>query len=46
MDCHLLALRQIAIENNFEMPKLFIDKSFELSNHFSLSTSQVKDFKI
>lgn len=41
MDCHLMALKQIAIENGFDLPELFTDKSFDVSNHFSLSTSQV-----
>lgn len=41
MDCHLLALKQISIENYLEIPNIFTDESYELSNHFSLSTSQV-----
>nr|AUJ88962.1 ChAT protein [Epiphanes senta] len=41
MDCHLMALKQIAIENGFDLPELFTDKSFDVSNHFSLSTSQI-----
>lgn len=45
MDCHLLALKQIALENGFGLPDLFLDESFAVSNHFSLSTSQVKLFK-
>ncbi len=42
MDCHLLALKQISIENGFEMPDLFTDESYRISNYFSLSTSQVR----
>uniref|UniRef100_K1QIX3 Choline O-acetyltransferase n=1 Tax=Magallana gigas TaxID=29159 RepID=K1QIX3_MAGGI len=41
MDCHLLGLREIARENGLPMPKIFEHESFRISNHFSLSTSQV-----
>jgi choline O-acetyltransferase len=41
MDCHLLGLKQVAIENSFDMPEVFLDDSFSISNHFSLSTSQI-----
>jgi carnitine O-acetyltransferase len=41
MDCHLLALKQIAIENGLEIPEIFTDQSYSISNYFSLSTSQV-----
>ncbi|CAF4120336.1 unnamed protein product [Rotaria magnacalcarata] len=41
MDCHMLALKQIARDNHLPIPDLFLDPSYELSNHFSLSTSQV-----
>jgi len=41
MDCHLLALKCIAEENNFEIPELFTDDSYRISNYFQLSTSQV-----
>ena len=42
MDCHLLVLKYIAIEYGYGLPELFKDESFDFSNHFSLSTSQVK----
>jgi choline O-acetyltransferase len=41
MDCHLLALKEIAVENGFGVPDLFKDESYGISNHFSLSTSQI-----
>lgn len=41
MDCHLLALKQIAIESGMQPPELFADETYALSNHFALSTSQV-----
>lgn len=41
MDCHMLALKQIARDNNLCIPELFLDSSYQLSNHFNLSTSQV-----
>ncbi|CAF1021265.1 unnamed protein product [Rotaria sp. Silwood1] len=41
MDCHMLALKQIARDNNLPMPDLFLDPGYALSNHFNLSTSQV-----
>lgn len=41
MDCHLLGLREFALENGLPMPKIFEHESFRISNHFSLSTSQV-----
>ncbi|CAF1129649.1 unnamed protein product [Adineta ricciae] len=41
MDCHMLALKQIARDNNLPIPELFLDPGYALSNHFSLSTSQV-----
>ncbi|CAF0786065.1 unnamed protein product [Brachionus calyciflorus] len=41
MDCHLLVLKQISIEYNFGIPELFLDESYNISNHFSLSTSQI-----
>ncbi|CAF0758861.1 unnamed protein product [Rotaria sordida] len=41
MDCHMLALKQIARDNNFSIPDLFLDPGYALSNHFNLSTSQV-----
>ncbi len=41
MDCHLLALKQISTEEGFDIPDLFKDESYRISNYFSLSTSQV-----
>jgi hypothetical protein len=37
----VLALKQIARDNNLSIPDLFLDPGYALSNHFSLSTSQV-----
>ena len=37
----VLALKQIARDNNLPIPELFLDPGYALSNHFSLSTSQV-----
>lgn len=42
MDCHLLALKCVADENGYEMPEIFKDESYKISNYFQLSTSQVK----
>lgn len=39
--CLVLALKQIARDNNLPIPDLFVDPGYALSNHFSLSTSQV-----
>jgi hypothetical protein len=39
----MLALKQIAIENDFGVPDLFQDDSYAISNHFALSTSQVSN---
>ncbi|XP_076044071.1 choline O-acetyltransferase-like isoform X1 [Oratosquilla oratoria] len=42
IDLHLLGLREISKENpELETPKIFSHKSYEVSNHFRLSTSQV-----
>jgi choline O-acetyltransferase len=41
MDCHLLALKKVAEENNFGTPDIFKDESYRISNKFTLSTSQV-----
>uniref|UniRef100_A0A4W3H9J2 Choline O-acetyltransferase n=1 Tax=Callorhinchus milii TaxID=7868 RepID=A0A4W3H9J2_CALMI len=41
IDNHLLGLREIAKELQMDLPKLFTDESYLMSNHFSLSTSQV-----
>jgi choline O-acetyltransferase len=37
----VLALKQVARDNNLPIPDLFLDSSYALSNHFNLSTSQV-----
>lgn len=37
----MLALKQVARDNNLPTPELFLDPGYALSNHFSLSTSQV-----
>lgn len=37
----MLALKQVARDNNLPMADLFLDPGYALSNHFSLSTSQV-----
>ena len=37
----VLALKQIARDNRLAIPELFLDPGYLLSNHFSLSTSQV-----
>ncbi|XP_075698923.1 choline O-acetyltransferase [Rhinoderma darwinii] len=41
IDNHLLALRELARENCKELPELFTDEMYLLSNRFILSTSQV-----
>ncbi|XP_067876411.1 choline O-acetyltransferase [Heterodontus francisci] len=41
VDNHLLGLREMAKELKIELPKLFTDKTYLMSNHFTLSTSQV-----
>lgn len=41
IDNHLLGLRQIAKEQGMNIPELFQDDSYKMSNHFTLSTSQV-----
>ncbi|XP_052069853.1 choline O-acetyltransferase-like [Mytilus californianus] len=40
-DCHLLGLREMAVELGRPVPELFLDDGFRIANHFSLSTSQV-----
>jgi len=37
----VLALKQIARDNNLSIPDLYLDPGYALSNHFNLSTSQV-----
>ncbi len=41
-DNHLLALREIAKEMKMETPDIFSDETYHISNHFILSTSQVR----
>ena len=44
MDCHLLALKRISEENGLGTPELLKDDSYNISNQFVLSTSQVNNF--
>ncbi|BFZ05970.1 hypothetical protein BsWGS_09009 [Bradybaena similaris] len=41
IDRHLLGLKLVALENNMNIPELFMDLAFKESTHFRLSTSQV-----
>ncbi|XP_072347671.1 choline O-acetyltransferase [Scyliorhinus torazame] len=41
IDNHLLGLREMAKELQMDLPKVFTDKTYLMSNHFALSTSQV-----
>jgi choline O-acetyltransferase len=41
IDVHLLGLRQQASDLGMDVPKLFDDETFQIANHFALSTSQV-----
>ncbi|KAK3595681.1 hypothetical protein CHS0354_026899 [Potamilus streckersoni] len=41
IDCHLLGLRELAAELGMPTPDMFTDEAYKISNHFSLSTSQV-----
>ena len=41
IDVHLLGLRQQAVECGMDVPQLFLDDTFKIANHFTLSTSQV-----
>ncbi|XP_060710055.1 choline O-acetyltransferase isoform X1 [Hemiscyllium ocellatum] len=41
IDNHLLGLREMAKELQMDLPKLFTDETYLISNHFTLSTSQV-----
>lgn len=41
MDNHLLGLKQIAIDNDLPVPKIFKDEAYLKVHHFTLSTSQV-----
>jgi len=38
----MLGLREIVKTTNLSMPDIFTDETFNKSNHFTLSTSQVK----
>ncbi|KAL4640056.1 choline O-acetyltransferase-like [Arapaima gigas] len=41
IDNHLLGLREIAQDLKMEKPEIFTDKTYQISNQFILSTSQV-----
>lgn len=41
IDCHLLGLRECAVDACIPMPDFFKDEGFRLANHFTMSTSQV-----
>ncbi|OWF36575.1 choline O-acetyltransferase-like [Mizuhopecten yessoensis] len=41
VDIHFLGLREIALETERDLPTILKDEVFQISNHFSLSTSQV-----
>uniref|UniRef100_H2YJS8 Choline O-acetyltransferase n=1 Tax=Ciona savignyi TaxID=51511 RepID=H2YJS8_CIOSA len=41
IDCHLLGLKQMAEEMGLPTPPIFQDPSYDLSNYFQLSTSQI-----
>ncbi|XP_066303697.1 choline O-acetyltransferase-like isoform X4 [Branchiostoma lanceolatum] len=41
IDCHLLGLKEMAAMIDMPMPDIFTDDSFDLTNKFVLSTSQV-----
>ncbi|XP_042611283.1 choline O-acetyltransferase-like [Cyprinus carpio] len=41
-DNHLLGLREIAKEMKMEIPDIFSDETYHISNHFILSTSQLQ----
>ncbi|CAK1549844.1 unnamed protein product [Leptosia nina] len=41
VDRHLLGLKLIAVENGFEVPKLYSDPAYTRSAHMRISTSQV-----
>ncbi|XP_051958652.1 choline O-acetyltransferase-like [Xyrauchen texanus] len=41
IDNHLLGLREISKELKMEMPEIFTDETYKISNNFILSTSQV-----
>lgn len=41
MDRHFFGIMEIAIENNYEIPKLFSCKAYKKLMHYQLSTSQM-----
>ncbi|XP_069741551.1 choline O-acetyltransferase [Narcine bancroftii] len=41
IDNHLLGLQEMAKELQMDLPKLFTDKTYRMSNNFILSTSQI-----
>lgn len=41
IDRHLLGLKQLAIENGIDIPTLYLDPGYSVSNNWRLSTSQV-----
>lgn len=41
IDNHLLGLRQTAEDHGMPTPEVFQDETYQMSNHFTLSTSQV-----
>ncbi|CAL4163589.1 unnamed protein product, partial [Meganyctiphanes norvegica] len=44
IDIHLLGLKEASQEILMETPEFFTDSSFEIANHFRLSTSQVPTY--
>lgn len=40
-DRHLFGLKQIAIENNLDVPELYQGIAFQKANHFYISSSQI-----
>lgn len=42
IDNHLLALRELARDTCKELPEMFTDETYLMSNRFVLSTSQVQ----
>ena len=41
IDRHLLGLKMIAIENDVDLPELFMDKAYSVSRTWKIATSQV-----
>ena len=44
IDNHLLALRALARDTCKELPEMFTDETYLMSNRFILSTSQVQPY--